>query len=158
VNEVLALVLILVLTGAGYAAGRLHAQLGYRMGYRFGYRQGYFDGDRSSWSRRRRELQAAVASVLSTPAESRAEVFAAPGPTGTTYTSDAGADAVDDPGRHGFADQDEDLVQVAQAAVEVRHPGVPSQPAADATLQPHEPRSDWALVDASRRNQPRHAQ
>src|SRR5258705_13925203 len=115
-NEVVALLLVLLLATSGYAAGRMHGQFSYRLGYRFGYRQGYFDGDRSSWSRRRRELQAAVASVLSTPAESRAEVFAAPGPTGTTYTSDAGADAVDDPGRHGFADQDEDLVQVAQAA------------------------------------------
>ena len=149
-NEVLALVLILMLAGSGYAAGRLHAQLGYRMGYRFGYRQGYFDGDRSSWSRRRRELQAAVASVLSTPAESRAEAFAGPGPTGTTYTSEAG-DGDD------FADAEEELVQVGSVTAEARRP-VPSQLAPDATTQLREQRSHWSLVDASRRNQARHAQ
>ena len=86
-NEVLALVLIVLLAGSGYAAGRLHGQLGYRLGYRFGYRQGYFDGDRSSWNRRRRELQAAIASVLSTPTEQRLEEFPAERPTGTTYAS-----------------------------------------------------------------------
>jgi hypothetical protein len=89
VNEVVALVLIVLLAGSGYAAGRLHGQLGYRMGYRFGYRQGYFDGDRSSWNRRRRELQAAVASVLTTPVERRADAYPAERPTGTTYTSTA---------------------------------------------------------------------
>ena len=88
-NEVVALVLIVLLAGSGYAAGRLHGQLGYRMGYRFGYRQGYFDGDRSSWNRRRRELQAAVASVLTTPAERRADAYPLERPTGTTYTSTA---------------------------------------------------------------------
>ena len=86
-SEVVALVLIVLLAGSGYAAGRLHGQLSYRMGYRFGYRQGYFDGDRSSWNRRRRELQAAVASVLTTPIEHRAETYPAERPTGTTYTS-----------------------------------------------------------------------
>ena len=75
VTEVLNLLLILMLAMAGYAAGRLHGQLGYRHGYRYGYRQGYFDGDRASWNRRRRELQAAVASVLTTPAHKRAEAF-----------------------------------------------------------------------------------
>jgi hypothetical protein len=94
-NEVVALVLILLLAGSGYAAGRLHGQLSYRMGYRFGYRQGYFDGDRSSWNRRRRELQAAVASVLTTPIERRAETFPEERPTGTTYTS-AGIDEPSD--------------------------------------------------------------
>ena len=92
-NEIVALVLIVLLAGSGYAAGRLHGQLGYRMGYRFGYRQGYFDGDRSSWNRRRRELQAAVASVLTTPIEQRAEAYSPERPTGTTYTSAV----VDDP-------------------------------------------------------------
>src|SRR5574342_1178161 len=65
-NEVTILLLLLALACAGYTAGRLHAQFSYRIGYRFGYRQGYFDGDRASWNRRRRELQAAVASVLKT--------------------------------------------------------------------------------------------
>ena len=62
------LLLLLVLTTCGYGAGRLHGQVGYRVGYRFGYRQGYFDGDRASWHRRRRDLQATVASVLNAPA------------------------------------------------------------------------------------------
>ena len=57
------------------------------IGYRYGYRQGYFDGDRASWNRRRRELQAAVASVLTTPAHKRAEAFPSPRSAGTTYTS-----------------------------------------------------------------------
>jgi hypothetical protein len=87
VTEVLNLLLILALALGGYAAGRLHGQLGYRHGYRFGYRQGYFDGDRASWNRRRRELQAAVASVLTTPADRRAEAFPSSRPAGTTYTS-----------------------------------------------------------------------
>ena len=52
-------------------AGRLHGQLSHRLGYRLGYRQGYFDGDRASWNRRRRDLQAAVASVLTTAPEQR---------------------------------------------------------------------------------------
>ena len=67
-TELVAWALIVLLAAAGYGAGRLHGQVGYLLGYRFGYRQGYFDGDRASWHRRRRELQAAVASVLSTPA------------------------------------------------------------------------------------------
>ena len=87
VTEVLNLLFILMLALAGYAAGRLHGQLGYRHGYRYGYRQGYFDGDRASWNRRRRELQAAVASVLTTPAHKRAEAFPSARPAGTTYTS-----------------------------------------------------------------------
>ena len=56
-NEVFALVLILLLAGSGYAAGRVHGQFSYRLGFRYGYRQGYFDGDRASWNRRRRELR-----------------------------------------------------------------------------------------------------
>ncbi|MEU8191333.1 hypothetical protein AB0C00_29220, partial [Micromonospora carbonacea] len=61
-----AVVLVLVLGSASYAAGRLHGQLSYRIGYRFGYRQGYFDGDRGAWNRRR-EAQAAIASALAGP-------------------------------------------------------------------------------------------
>src|SRR5215510_1094576 len=93
VTEVVNLLLILALAMGGYAAGRLHGQFGYRHGYRYGYRQGYFDGDRASWNRRRRELQAAVASVLTTPIEQRAEAYSPERPTGTTYTSAV----VDDP-------------------------------------------------------------
>jgi hypothetical protein len=79
--------LMLILATCGYAAGRLHGQVGYRVGYRFGYRQGYFDGDRASWHRRRRDLQAAVASVLKTPTAARPQVFPSARPLGTTYTS-----------------------------------------------------------------------
>ena len=71
-SDVIALALIALLASAGYAAGRLHGQFGYRWGFRHGYRQGYFDGDRASWNRRRRDLQAAVAAVLTTVTESRA--------------------------------------------------------------------------------------
>jgi hypothetical protein len=95
VSEILALTLILLLALSGYAAGRLHSQVGYRLGYRFGYRQGYFDGDRASWHRRRRELQAAVASVLKTPPVARPEAYPMTRPVGTTYTSSRRDD--DDP-------------------------------------------------------------
>ena len=91
-NVLVALGLILVLATCGYAAGRLHAQVGYRVGYRFGYRQGYFDGDRASWHRRRRDLQATVASVLKTPTGARPHVFPSARPLGTTYTSTARGD------------------------------------------------------------------
>ena len=87
------LLLILVLATGGYGAGRLHSQVGYRVGYRFGYRQGYFDGDRSSWHRRRRDLQATVASVLQTPA-----AFATGRPVATTYTSAASGETERDAG------------------------------------------------------------
>ena len=58
------------------------------MGYRYGYRQGYFDGDRASWNRRRRDLQAAVASVLTSPGEF-------PVTTTGTYSSPLGDDRVE---------------------------------------------------------------
>lgn len=103
-NEVLALVLVLVLATSGYAAGRLHGQFSYRMGYRFGYRQGYFDGDRASWNRRRRDLQAAVASVLSTPPEQRGIAFPTATAHGTTYASTAA---------EAFADLDEETERSA---------------------------------------------
>jgi len=96
VNDVVALALILLLTTAGYAAGRMHGQLGYRMGYRYGYRQGYFDGDRASWSRRRRDLQAAVASVLKAPYEVRPDAYP-DRHVGTTYTSASQGEADDEP-------------------------------------------------------------
>jgi hypothetical protein len=109
VNEIVALALILLLATSGYAAGRVHAQFSYRTGYRHGYRQGYFDGDRASWTRRRRDLQAAVASVLAERPESFLDHSA-----GTTYTSVAHRDAEDGPvevpapdrpeGRHARSD------------------------------------------------------
>ncbi len=110
-NDVVALALILLLATSGYAAGRVHGQFGYRMGYRYGYRQGYFDGDRASWTRRRRDLQAAVASVLKAPHEVRPDSY--PDHTvGTTYTSAARGEAEDEPvevpgqsGRHSRADR-----------------------------------------------------
>ena len=88
-NVVVALLLVLVLATCGYTAGRMHAQVSYKFGYRFGYRQGYFDGDRASWNRRRRDLQATVASVLGTPTAMRAESFRPDLPMATTYTSAA---------------------------------------------------------------------
>ena len=113
-NEVVALALILLLATSGYAAGRVHAQYSYRMGYRHGYRQGYFDGDRASWTRRRRDLQAAVASVLKAPYDVRPETY--PDHTvGTTYTSSGAGDDEDGPvevpapepssGRHARSDR-----------------------------------------------------
>ncbi len=88
-NEVVALVLVLLLATSGYAAGRMHGQFSYRLGYRYGYRQGYFDGDRASWSRRRREMQAVVASVLTTQTEEGGTTFASDASGGTMYASEA---------------------------------------------------------------------
>jgi hypothetical protein len=113
-NVLVALGLILILATCGYAAGRLHAQVGYRVGYRFGYRQGYFDGDRASWHRRRRDLQAAVASVLKTPTGARPSAFPSARPLGTTYTSVARGDGPT--GEHiyaGTAGQNTDLERPA---------------------------------------------
>lgn len=88
-NELVALSLFLLLAVAGFAAGRWYGQAGYKLGYRTGYRQGYFDGDRASWNRRRRDLQAAVAAVVATPPALRTEKFPAVTAVGTTYTSAA---------------------------------------------------------------------
>jgi hypothetical protein len=85
VNVVITLLFVLVLAVSGYAAGRMHGQLSYRVGYRFGYRQGYFDGDRASWQRRRRDLQATVASVLRTGPGSRTDAYPTLTPVGTVY-------------------------------------------------------------------------
>jgi hypothetical protein len=102
-NEVVALILVLVLATSGYAAGRMHGQFSYRLGYRFGYRQGYFDGDRASWSRRRREMQAVVASVLTTQPDQRSADFASSTLGGTMYASDAsGEDEAEDADRTGL--------------------------------------------------------
>src|SRR5262245_65729143 len=90
-NEIVGLILVLLLATSGYAAGRLHGQFSYRLGYRFGYRQGYFDGDRASWNRRRREMQAVVASILAAPVEERRTAFAGSILGGTMYASDAGS-------------------------------------------------------------------
>jgi hypothetical protein len=108
-NEVVALVLVLLLATSGYAAGRMHGQFGYRLGYRFGYRQGYFDGDRASWTRRRREMQAVVASVLST--SDGQGVPLPPGTMGgTMYASAAGEDdgeSAEEADEDGSADESE---------------------------------------------------
>lgn len=110
-NEVVAVGVILVLAISGYAAGRLHGQLSYRLGYRYGYRQGYFDGDRASWNRRRRELQAAVASVLKTPPAVRPQAYPSTIPVGTTYTTSpldpdaTDAEDVRGEGRHSRLDR-----------------------------------------------------
>jgi hypothetical protein len=93
-NQVVALLLVLLLALSGYTAGRFHGQFSYRHGYRFGYRQGYFDGDRASWSRRRRELQAVVASVLTSPGDQRSSAVGPP-LGGTMYASDATTDEAD---------------------------------------------------------------
>lgn len=39
-----AVVLLIILAGAMYGAGRLHARYGYRVGYRYGCRDGFGDG------------------------------------------------------------------------------------------------------------------
>jgi hypothetical protein len=98
-----AVFLVVLLGSSSYAAGRLHGQLTYRLGYRQGYRQGYFDGDRGAWNRRRREAQAAVASVLSEPTTSTTPEndLTAIRP-GTTYLSASFAGAVTDGGRHSI--------------------------------------------------------
>jgi hypothetical protein len=111
-NEVVGLILVLLLATSGYAAGRLHGQFSYRLGYRFGYRQGYFDGDRASWSRRRREMQAVVASVLTAPREERGAAFAGSILGGTMYASEAGADDGDETERGPAADARQPLSDV----------------------------------------------
>src|SRR5262245_61058749 len=99
-NEIVGLILVLLLATSGYAAGRLHGQFSYRLGYRFGYRQGYFDGDRASWSRRRREMQAVVASILTAPGqaagEERRTAVAGTILGGTMYASDTIAEEDDE--------------------------------------------------------------
>ncbi|MFD0820467.1 hypothetical protein ACFQ0D_19625, partial [Micromonospora zhanjiangensis] len=94
-----AILLVLVLGSSCYAAGRLHGQLSYRTGYRFGYRQGYFDGDRGAWNRRRREAQAAIASVLAKPPGTPGRARAV-GSGGTTYTGSSFAGGEANGGRH----------------------------------------------------------
>jgi hypothetical protein len=91
--------LVLLLGSSCYAAGRLHGQLSYRIGYRFGYRQGYFDGDRGAWNRRRREAQAAIASVLAVPPGTPGRARAVGG-GGTTYTGSSFAGTAANGGRH----------------------------------------------------------
>ncbi|MGI5145593.1 hypothetical protein [Plantactinospora sp. KLBMP9567] len=91
---------LLLLVSASYAAGRLHGQLSYRLGYRFGYRQGYFDGDRGAWNRRRREAQAAIASVLAVPSPSTPHIAHTVVGQGTTYTGASFAGTATNGGRH----------------------------------------------------------
>ena len=95
-----AVFLVLLLASSSYAAGRLHGQLSYRIGYRFGYRQGYFDGDRGAWNRRRRDAQAAVASVLSVPGAADPAGGQAVLGRGTTYTGAAFVGTAPNGGRH----------------------------------------------------------
>lgn len=95
-----AVFLVLLLSSSSYAAGRLHGQLSYRIGYRFGYRQGYFDGDRGAWNRRRREAQAAIASVLTVPPAGPAPEPRVRARQGTTYTGAAFGRAATSGGRH----------------------------------------------------------
>jgi hypothetical protein len=95
-----AVFLVLLLGSSSYAAGRLHGQLSYRIGYRFGYRQGYFDGDRGAWNRRRREAQAAIASVLAGPAATPPTNPNTADDQGTTYTGASFAGTATNGGRH----------------------------------------------------------
>ncbi len=94
-----AVFLSLLIGSCMYAIGRIHAKVGYRFGYRFGYRQGYFDGDRASWNRRRRDVQSAISSVLSSKPSrnARTETFSLV-QQGTTYTSTTAN------GRHALMD------------------------------------------------------
>jgi hypothetical protein len=104
-NEILAVLLVLLLASSGYAAGRMHGQYSYHVGYRFGYRHGYYDGDRASWNRRRRELQNAVASVLKEPAAADLDDLGPPDRSGgTTYASSA-AYGEDEPAAGTVAEQ-----------------------------------------------------
>jgi hypothetical protein len=109
VNDVVALALILV-SQCPAMAGRVRT-VRLPTGYRYGYRQGYFDGDRASWTPRRRDLQAAVASVLN----ARPEAYLDPA-AGTTYSSSALDETENEPvavpaaepirrGRHSRSDQ-----------------------------------------------------
>jgi hypothetical protein len=98
-----AIFFILLLTSSSYAAGRLHGQLSYHLGYRFGYRQGYFDGDRAAWNRRRREAQAAIASVLTVPPTTRTSHDTAVR-SGTTYTGASFVAAATNGGRHSYSE------------------------------------------------------
>jgi hypothetical protein len=95
-----AVFLVLLLVSCSYAAGRLHGQLSYRIGYRFGYRQGYFDGDRGAWNRRRREAQAAIASVLAVPSPTTPNNAHTVVSQGTTYTGASFAGTATNGGRH----------------------------------------------------------
>ena len=95
-----AVFLVLLLSSSSYAAGRLHGQLSYRIGYRFGYRQGYFDGDRGACNRRRREAQAAIASVLAVPSPAAADHGRTVVRQGTTYTGASFVRAATNGGRH----------------------------------------------------------
>jgi hypothetical protein len=95
-----AVFLVVLLGSSSYAAGRLHGQLSYRIGYRFGYRQGYFDGDRGAWNRRRREAQAAIASVLAAPSATTPEIAQTVVRQGTTYTGASFAGTATNGGRH----------------------------------------------------------
>jgi hypothetical protein len=106
-NEVIAVLVVALLAASGYAAGRMHGQFSYKLGYRFGYRQGYFDGDRATWNRRRREMQAAMAAGAPTndrppagngtpPNDPGRSEFPAYRTVGTTYASAAAFDVKED--------------------------------------------------------------
>ncbi|GAB3143592.1 hypothetical protein GCM10027290_20160 [Micromonospora sonneratiae] len=99
-SPLFAVFLVLLLCSSSYAAGRLHGQLSYRIGYRFGYRQGYFDGDRGAWNRRRREAQAAIASVLAVPSPTTSDSARTVVRPGTTYTGASFAGTATNGGRH----------------------------------------------------------
>jgi len=127
-NEILAVLLVLLLASSGYAAGRMHGQYSYHVGYRFGYRHGYYDGDRASWNRRRRELQNAVASVLKEPAASDLDDLGPPDRSGgTTYASSA-AYSEDEPADELQAES-ADEVEPADAEVTDPSPEPASEPA-----------------------------
>src|SRR4051794_5526647 len=96
-NEILAVLLVLLLASSGYAAGRMHGQYSYHVGYRFGYRHGYYDGDRASWNRRRRELQNAVASVLKAPVAADLDDLGPPDRSGGTYYASSASYGEDEP-------------------------------------------------------------
>lgn len=107
-NEILAVLLVLLLASSGYAAGRMHGQYSYHVGYRFGYRHGYYDGDRASWNRRRRELQNAVASVLKEPVATDLDDLGPPDRSGgTTYASSAAYDDDDQAAAEQLVDSTE---------------------------------------------------
>jgi hypothetical protein len=132
-NDVVGLGLILLLATSGYAAGRVHGQFSYRWGYRNGYRQGYFDGDRASWNRRRRDLQAAVASVLNSVSDPAVGLGAA---GGSVYTSTA---------------RGEDDLERGDEPEPVEEPESVEEPETDVAAAPRVPRGRHARMEGEGR-------
>jgi hypothetical protein len=149
-NEILAVLLVLLLASSGYAAGRMHGQYSYHVGYRFGYRHGYYDGDRASWNRRRRELQNAVASVLKEPAAGELDDLGPPDRSGgTTYASSAAYGEAGEAGDTGEPEPASEQATGPDAEVTDPDPELPAE-AAGETGGRHSAAGARFLADAGR--------